>query len=154
MKNIFKRIFKDKDVYKGDKVSLKERFYIPNEKAYDGVGTVFFDIYNLEGYRVGTIDLRFKMDDFMLYYGHVGYDIYKAYRGNHYALEACKVLFKIAKDKYKMTRIIITCNPDNIASYKTLIKLGGVCEGIKDVPVIHPLYKHGDKQKYIFRYNI
>lgn len=147
-------LFRKDKIYKGKKVSLKERFFVSNERAYDGIGTVFYDIYNLDGYRVGNIDLRLKMDDYMYYYGHVGYDVYETYRGNHYAYEACKLLFKIAKDKYQMNELIITCNPDNIASYKTLLKLGGECKGIVKVPSNHPIYKHGDKEKYIFCYKI
>jgi len=147
-------LFKKDKLYKSETVSLKERFSISNERAYDGVGTVFFDIYNNEGYRVGSIDLRLKMDDYMYYYGHVGYDVYEPFRGNHYAYEACKVLFEIAKDEYKINELIITCNPDNIASYKTLVKLGGECKGIVKVPLSHPLYIHGDKEKYIFCYKI
>ena len=158
VRKLFHIFFRDDDEdkrYEGDVVDLEERYFIRAEMAYDGVPTVFYDIM-LHGTneRVGTIDLRFSLEGDMYYYGHVGYHINKPYRGHSYAYHACRVLFGIAKEEYHMDELIITCSPENIASYKTLKKLGGELLEVVDVPEYHPLYKRGETQKYIFKYKI
>ncbi|MBR4609576.1 MAG: GNAT family N-acetyltransferase, partial [Erysipelotrichaceae bacterium] len=64
------------------------------------------------------------------------------------------VLFKVAKKEFGMDELIITCSPENIASYKTLKKLDGELIDLVKVPPGHPLYTIGEKTKYIFRYRI
>ena len=90
----------------------------------------------------------------MYYYGNVGYNIMESQRGHHYAYYACKVLFKIAKEEFGMKELIITCNPDNEASYKTLKKLKGDLVDIAQIPYDHELYEKGDRFKCIFRFKL
>ena len=90
----------------------------------------------------------------MYYYGNVGYNIIESQRGHHYAYYACKVLFKIAKEEFGMKELIITCNPDNDASYKTLKRLGGKLVEIAQIPYDHELYEKGDRFKCIFRFKL
>lgn len=154
--NIIKSIINSQDKsVKGDIVSLKYRYHTTSETAYDGIPTVYYDIVlNKDNIKVGDIELRLKMDDNMYYYGHVGYSILTKYRGNHYSFEACKLLFNEAKERYEMSELYITCNPDNIASYKTLLKLNGELVEVVQVPKDHELFKRGDRMKCIFRYKI
>ncbi len=147
--------FKSKKITEGEIVDLKERYRVDEKTAYDGVPTVYYDILSHETRdKVGTIDLRLTVEGNMYYYGHIGYNIQKAHRGNHYAYHACRVLFEIARDEFGMDELIITCSPENIASYKTLKKLGGELIELVKVPRGHPLYTIGEKSKYIFRYRI
>ena len=90
----------------------------------------------------------------MYYYGNVGYNIKESYRGHHYAYYACKILFKIAKEEFGLNELIITCNPDNDASYKTLKRLGGKLVEIAQIPYDHELYEKGDRFKCIFRFKL
>lgn len=158
-----------KHLYKGEIVDLVERARVSEKTSFDGVPTVFYDIYvsgsnlgsnlsgsNLSGsnLKVGKCDLRLKNDGFMYYYGNVGYNIKESYRGHHYAYYACKVLFKIAKEEFGMKELIITCNPDNDASYKTLKRLGGKLVEIAQIPYDHELYEKGDRFKCIFRFKL
>ena len=53
-----------------------------------------------------------------------------------------------------MKELIITCSPENEASYKTLMKLNGELLELVEVPSRHLLYTLGEKTKYIFRYRI
>ena len=141
--------------YQGDVVDLRERYRVDQKSAYDGVPTVYYDILKHgSDEKVGTIDLRLTVEGDMYYYGHIGYNIQRNYRGNHYAYHACKVLFEIAKDEFGMDELIITCSPENIPSYKTLKKLGGELIELKKVPKGHPLYTLGETSKYIFRYKV
>lgn len=157
-----------KYLHKGEVVDLVERARVSEKASFDGVPTVFYDIYvsgsnldsnlgsNLTGsnLKVGKCDLRLKNDGFMYYYGNVGYNIKETYRGHHYAYYACKILFKIAKEEFGLNELIITCNPDNDASYKTLKRLGGKLVEIAQIPYDHELYEKGDRFKCIFRFKL
>ncbi|MBQ1740711.1 MAG: hypothetical protein II042_03175 [Erysipelotrichaceae bacterium] len=90
--------FSNRKLIEGDVVDLRERYRVDERSAYDGVPTVYYDVLNHENKeKVGTIDLRLTVEGDMFYYGHIGYNILKNFRGNNYAYHACKVLFKVAK---------------------------------------------------------
>ena len=136
-------------------VDLKENYRVSEKQAFDGVATIFYDILLHDTkLRVGSIDLRLSVEGDMYYYGHVGYSIIRSFRGRNYAYHACLVLFDIARDEFGMDELIITCSPDNIASYKTLRKLNGELIELVKVPRNHSLYARGETSKYIFRYRI
>ena len=144
-----------KHLYKGEIVDLVERARVSEKASFDGVPTVFYDIYvSGSNLKVGKCDLRLKNDGFMYYYGNVGYNIKEPYRGHHYAYYACKILFKIAKEEFGLNELIITCNPDNDASYKTLKRLGGKLVEIAQIPYDHELYEKGDRFKCTFRFKL
>ena len=144
-----------KPVYEGKIVDIKEKYRTDERSAYDGVPTVYYGIYK-HGTKesVGTIDLRLIASGNMYYYGNIGYTIDKSHRGHNYAYYACKVLFKVAKEEFNMDELIITCSPENIASYKTLQKLEGELIETVDVPKYHSLYRLGETKKHIFRYKL
>ena len=151
----FFAFLREKKVYEGEIVDLKERYRVSAQKAYDGVATIYYDIVRHEDqHKVGTIDLRLSAEGDMYYYGNVGYNVQKEERGYSYAYHACKVLFKIAKEEFGMREWIITCSPENEASYRTLTKLHGELLELVEVPSRHLLYSLGEKTKYIFRYRI
>ena len=107
-----------------------------------------------ESLPAGRCDLRMGMNEELYYAGQIGYTIYPKFRGNHYALKACRILFDLAREKYQMNRLIITCNPDNLPSRKTLEALGGTLVEIADVPESHYCYRQGEFQKCIFEYKL
>ena len=142
-----------RNYYGGEEVSLRYKAFYSCDETYDHVSSVWYDIYsNNPRRKVGMIDLRLTMDEHMFYYGHVGYHVLEKYRGHHYASEACKLLFKIANEEFSMQELIITCNPDNIASRKTLERVGCELEMIVDVPCYHELnYREHELQKCVYR---
>ncbi len=139
----------------GEVVDLCERYRTNEINSFDGVPTVYYDIF-LHGsdHRVGKCDLRLKLDKRMYYYGHVGYNVLPEERGHHYAYHACRVLFGIARDEFGFSELYITCNPDNEASYKTLKALNGELVEVAEIPHDHELYRGGDTYKCVFRYKI
>jgi len=144
-----------KPVHQGKVVDIKEKYRTDEKSAYDGVPTVYYEVFKHgEKEKIGTIDLRLSIEGDMYYYGNIGYNIDKQYRGNGYAYHACKVLFKVAKEEFNMQELIITCSPENIASYKTLKKLDGELIELAKVPREHLLHMIGETSKYIFRYKI
>ena len=154
-KQFFRNLNKYNKRYQGNVVDLVERYRVSEENSFDGIPTIYYDIYlHDEDIKVGKCDLRLKIDDYMYYYGHIGYNILPEYRGNHYAYYACLMLFNIAHNEFKLDELIITCSLDNIASYKTLKALKGELVEVACIPIDHELYKNGDRYKYIFKYNI
>ncbi len=132
-------------------VAMKEKPSFFN----DFIGSVMFNIELHDTQEViGQCDLRLGMNDTLYYAGNIGYSIFKKYRGHHYAYKACKLLFALAKEQYYMDELLITCNPDNIASYKTCVRLGGVLKEVVDVPKNHWLIEQGDYVKCIFLFKL
>lgn len=103
---------------------------------------------------VGTIVFREGNNEEHYYDGHIGYFIEIPYRGNHYAYQACKLLKDIILT-LGYQRIIITCNPDNIASKKTIEKLGA--DYIETLPIpshLKYLFNKGEKKKRIYQWRL
>lgn len=100
---------------------------------------------------VGRIVLR-EGDDYSRYFdGHISYHIEEEYRGHHYSYQACLLLRKyIDKD-----HVIITCDPQNIASKKIIERLG--CEFIerKLIPNnLKKLFHQREKEKLIYKWRL
>ena len=134
-----------------DPVTLVEEQDIPADSRNSYVPSVLYSI-ELHGQRIGDCDLRLGMNEELYYAGNIGYNIQKEYRGHGYAYEACRILFRLARTKYHMEELIITCSPDNIASKKTLQKLGGQLLETVEVPADHWLYQRGETVKDIYRF--
>lgn len=134
-----------------DPVTLVEEQDIPADSRNSYVPSVLYSI-ELHGQRIGDCDLRLGMNEELYYAGNIGYNIQKEYRGHGYAYEACRILFRLARTKYHMEELIITCSPDNIASKKTLQKLGGQLLETVEVPAGHWLYRRGETVKNIYRF--
>ena len=95
----------------------------------------------------GSIALRIShTHDVEMYLGHIGYHVYPAMQGHHYARRAARLLFPLAR-MHNFTSLWITTNPDNMASRKTCEALGGRLIEIVPVPEDHALYRQGDREK-------
>ena len=66
--------------------------------------------------------------------------------------EFCYIRTVITKEVDFMEELIITCSPDNLASKKTLQKLGGQLLETVEVPADHWLYQRGETVKDIYRF--
>lgn len=102
---------------------------------------------------IGAIDLRVGRNSNTHYGGNIGYAIDKKYRGNGYAAKACQILKQVAL-AHGMQMLIITCNPDNIASRKTCENVGAVLEEIVDLPPDNEMYKLGARKKCRYEWEI
>lgn len=109
-----------------------------------------YDIYECAQNRiVGRCDLRKGNTPTLDLAGHIGYTIYVPYRGHHYASKATRLLFKQAQ-YMGMKEIIITCNTDNLASYRSCELAECTFVETRIVPPTHELYAQGDREKAIF----
>lgn len=82
---------------------------------------------------MGRINLRLGESPCVYVFGHIGYHVDPPFRGNHYALRACRLLAPLIRQRGKES-VVITCDPDNIPSRKTCEELGGVLERTVRVP--------------------
>lgn len=65
--------------------------------------------------------------------GHLSYGISPAHAGHNYAMKACRLMKPVAL-AHGLRRLFIGAGFDNIASRKTIEKLGGVPITLQDVP--------------------
>ncbi|MFV0379432.1 MAG: GNAT family N-acetyltransferase [Anaerorhabdus sp.] len=152
MSSILKRFKKG---ISNDKIKLLDVCEIEGCLDNGFVPSIVYDIYLKKPFKnIGWCDLRIGMNDEMYYYGNIGYFIDEKYRGNGYAQDACKLMFEVAKNKYLLDDLIITCSPDNIASKKTCENLHGELIETINVPSDHWLYKKGEVIKCIFKFNL
>jgi len=99
----------------------------------------------------GRIALRLGEGEGIYYYGHIGYHIDPPYRGHGWAELACRLTANLLRSE-GMHSVVITCDPDNIASRRTCEKLG--CRLERIVPVAAWLQRKYDisaeKCRYIW----
>ena len=75
---------------------------------------------------VGIIDYRSPLTEFLLKYGgNIGYSVRPSERGKGYAAEMLGLVLSICRDAGEK-RILVTCDKDNVASRKSIVKNGGV----------------------------
>ncbi|MFH0929672.1 MAG: GNAT family N-acetyltransferase [Candidatus Moraniibacteriota bacterium] len=85
--------------------------------------------------KIGAIKLRPKLiSELREYGGHIEYEVAKKFRGNNYAARSCILLFPLMR-KFKINPIIITCDPANIVSIKTIEKIGGKLISTKNIQI-------------------
>lgn len=83
--------------------------------------------------------------------GHIGYHIEEAYRGHHYAYQACLLL----QEELGFHQVILTCDPNNQASLRTIQKLGAKYLETKTIPAKERrFFSHDEKVKMIFIWEI
>lgn len=102
---------------------------------------------------IGTCNICLEKNEKNEYLGNIGYCIFPKYQGNNYAYKASKLLSKVAK-YYGVDNLLITANPKNLASIKTINKLGAHFVNIRKIPKNHCLYKQGDRYVYAYEWNL
>lgn len=103
---------------------------------------------------MGSIDLRLSNDHYITHYaGHIGYGVERAFRGQHYAARACRLLFPLAQ-RHSLNPLWITCNPDNLASRKTCESAGATLVEIVQVPRDSDLFRRGEVEKCRYRIDL
>jgi predicted acetyltransferase len=110
-----------------------------------------FRILTADGTDVGRINLRVgETEHVRIIVGHVGYEIAEAHRGRGYALQACRAMAPFVRTIYP--EVIITSDPENMASVRTIERLGA--EFIEEVPVPPNdlQYARGSRRKRRYRW--
>ena len=89
-----------------------------------------FDYFAVDGDKfIGIIHIRIRLTKQLLQYGgHIGYAINPKYWNKGYGKELLKIGLIKAKKIIEDEKILITCDDDNIGSYKIIEANGGILE--------------------------
>ena len=103
--------------------------------------------FEMRSHPGGTVmgNLRFRVGDadtVLKYPCHVGYDVKPEFRGHHYASRSVRLILPFAR-AHGLTKLWISCDPDNVASRKTCERAGARLCAISDVPKDHEMYGKG-----------
>ena len=119
------------------RVKYKEG-YVPSE--------VFLAVRQTDDLLVGIIDYRHPLTDFLMNFGgNIGYSVRPSERRKGYASEMLRLILDICHS-YGEKRVLLTCDSDNTASRKTILKSGGVLEN--EIEDTVGLSKCGRIQRY------
>jgi predicted acetyltransferase len=111
----------------------------------------FHMVHPGETRKMGEIELRIgNTEHIRLYAGHIGYEVYPAYRGHRYAARSVRLLLPLAH-QHGINPVWITCNPDNYASRRTCELAGFELVEIVDLPPHTNMYRDGERQKCRYR---
>lgn len=135
------------DLLKNEIYFLKHNPVVSNAKLdlYLGRGSieegyVEFDVFlHATSVKIGHVRLNKENDNV---FGNIGYGLDKEYRGHHFMLQSLELLKDIML-KMRIIKPIITVEPDNLASVKTIQAFGGVL-----------VQKHNNKELYYDTYEV
>ncbi len=81
---------------------------------------------------VGKVSVRHRLNDSLkLVGGHIGYGVLLKHRGKGYATLMLKEAL-IYCSKLGLEKVLVTCDDNNVGSFKVIEKNGGVFEGFYD----------------------
>jgi tagatose 1,6-diphosphate aldolase len=111
----------------------------------------FHMVHNETGEALGNIRLSIGSTAHVeRYAGHIGYGVVPEHRGNHYAARAVRLLVPFAY-KTSIDPLWITCDPENLASRRTLELAGAEFVEIVDVPADCAIHQRGHRRKCRYR---
>lgn len=106
------------------------------------------------GCHAGLVQLRFADTEELLFYGgHIGFGVDERFRGRRYAARSVKLLLPVAK-RAGMAELWITCDPDNVASQKSILLAGGEFAESVDIPEYSPSYPKGRRVAMRYRFDL
>ena len=144
--------FTDKfDTFENDELILKIT------QKYSGDEMIPFYYYDIirknDSVTVGKISIRIGNNFHSYFNGHIGYEIFKEYRGNGYAYRASLMVLDVARF-HDMEFIYLTCNESNIASYKTIENLGAELVEICNAPREYFGWREGMERQRIYKLDL
>lgn len=146
-------MFLNTDFLENDEIKLVLERTDEGDPERDWVPAYHFAVCDKKGVKMGACDLRIGHNDKLYYGGNIGYRVDGEYRGHHYAGKACLLLFELAR-RHDLGYVIITCNPDNIASRKTCEYAGGELLEIAVLPEGNDMREDGEYEKCIYRFEL
>lgn len=91
--------------------------------------TQFLAVRESDGKLVAMIQIRHYFNEYLeKYAGHIGYSTRPAERRRGYAAETLRQALLYCKETLGLDRVLISCEPDNPGSRRTILANGGVYE--------------------------
>lgn len=120
----------------------------------ESTGQFYYIIYRIsDDEKIGQCGIRMQKSEENNYLGNIEYEILPFSRGNHYAEKATRLLARVAS-YYGVDELIITANPENKSSIRTIENLGAHFIEVKKVPKNMRLYKSGTPYVSIYEWNL
>ena len=93
-------------------------------------------LFAFDGTRiVGRASIRHALNPYLERFGgHIGYVVVPEYRRQGYATAILWQALQIARQKLGLTRVLVTCDDDNVGSIRTIEKNGGLLESVVTGP--------------------
>lgn len=129
-----------------EQVTLRFERMLPAEPARGMVPAYHFRV--LVGRALDAGHVNFRVGDtphILVSAGHIGFRIHEHFRGHHFAQQACQALAPFVRQVYRV--VTITCDPGNLASQRTIERLGARFIDEVAVPPGDPQYEHGSRRK-------
>ena len=106
--------------------------------------TLFLSVRESDGKLVGMIDVRHYLNEHLRQFGgNIGYSIRPDERRKGYAKEQLRLALTFCKEALGLDRVLITCQPHNEGSRRTILSAGGVYEN-----TLHEPDRGVDLQRY------
>ena len=132
-------------------VTLRFTRVVPGEPSRGFVPYFHFRILAADGADVGHINFRVGNSEHVrVCAGHVGFEIAEGFRGHGYASQACRAIAPFIRSI--CGAVTITCDPDNLASRRTIARLGAQFVDEVAVPIHDPHYQRGSRTKRRYRW--
>ena len=78
---------------------------------------------------VGRVSIRHALNPFLERFGgHIGYVVVPEFRRQGHATAILRQALRIADHTLGLKRVLVTCDEDNVGSFRTIEKNGGVLE--------------------------
>jgi len=121
---IFKNDYRDFDFYlKNLNDDGKQKGLVPS--------VTFFALDKDRNIFVGAVNIRLYLNPHLLKYGgHIGDGVRPSERKKGFATEIIRLAL-IKCREYKIKKVLMTCNEDNIGSRKSILNNGGVFESVE-----------------------
>lgn len=85
-----------------------------------------------DGEVVGFLSFRHELNDYLREVGgHIGYSVRASRRRHGYASAALRLGLERARE-IGLERVLVTCDDDNVGSYRTIEGAGGVLQDVSD----------------------
>ena len=98
------------------------------------LATQFLAVRKSDGGLVGMIQVRHYFNEYLeKYAGHIGYSVRPCERRQGYAKEMLRLALPYCK-RLGLDRVLISCEPDNQGSRRTILSNGGVYESTVHEP--------------------
>lgn len=106
------------------------------------------------GCKAGGLRLRFaETEELVLYGGQIGYGVDFAFRGRGFAARSVRLVLPAAR-LAGMEELWATCDPENVASRRTIEKAGGEFVEIVDIAETSPMYAKGRRRCCRYRFDL